>query len=281
MFKFGFTVDSGNRENDAEDTKEETSVLSWFPAERIEVSSEQLSKTFDNDDFEITNMFCDITLKILHADKVVIDLQHDDCKNIIEAESRHSDLVPAKYEGGLKIWECTYDLGRYLLSEKIPLDHKEVLDLGCGAGVIGLLAVLKGSANVHFQDYNAEVIKSITIPNVILNIGDKKRVREQCAFFSGDWESFSELESQKYDIILTSETIYNPDNQQKLYNVFKSKLKKNGMVYVAGKVYYFGVGGGMRQFEELVSSEKKFFTETVWRSEEGVQREILKLTFDT
>ncbi|XP_048510916.1 histidine protein methyltransferase 1 homolog isoform X3 [Athalia rosae] len=225
-------------------------------------------------------MFCDITLKILHADKVVIDLQHDDCKNIIEAESRHSDLVPAKYEGGLKIWECTYDLGRYLLSEKIPLDHKEVLDLGCGAGVIGLLAVLKGSANVHFQDYNAEVIKSITIPNVILNIGDKKRVREQCAFFSGDWESFSELESQKYDIILTSETIYNPDNQQKLYNVFKSKLKKNGMVYVAGKVYYFGVGGGMRQFEELVSSEKKFFTETVWRSEEGSNLQYVVWMFD-
>jgi predicted RNA methylase len=50
----------------------------------------------------------------------------------------------------------------------VDLDNKKVLDLGCGAGIIGIFACLKGARTV-FQDYNVEVIKSITIPNVSLN----------------------------------------------------------------------------------------------------------------
>ena len=29
--------------------------------------------------------------------------------------SEHSDLVPGTYEGGLKVWECSEDLARFLL----------------------------------------------------------------------------------------------------------------------------------------------------------------------
>lgn len=56
------------------------------------------------------------------------------------------------YAGGLKIWECTFDLGQYILEEQIELKDKRVMDLGCGAGLIGLIALLKDST-VHFQDY--------------------------------------------------------------------------------------------------------------------------------
>jgi hypothetical protein len=69
--------------------------------------------------------------------------------------------------------------------------------------------------NLKFQDYNGEVIDHITIPNVLSNKeGFKYR------FFSGDWKCFkNEFEKKvglKYDIILTSETIYNRENYQKL-----------------------------------------------------------------
>lgn len=83
------------------------------------------------------------------------------------------------YEGGLKIWECTKDLCDYL-TESLPLveseksepvfkipgvvveeevntliksfQHKLCLDLGCGAGILGILCLQNG-AKVHFQDY--------------------------------------------------------------------------------------------------------------------------------
>jgi len=39
-------------------------------------------------------------------------------------------------------------------------------------------------------------------------------------------------EQEKYDLILTSETIYNIDSLQKLYNVIKHSLKRpNGIAY--------------------------------------------------
>ena len=52
-----------------------------------------------------------------------------------------TDLVPGQYEGGLKIWECSEDLVSYLsLSRAQDLPGKRVLELGCGAGLPGLVA---------------------------------------------------------------------------------------------------------------------------------------------
>ncbi|CDP21396.1 unnamed protein product, partial [Coffea canephora] len=36
--------------------------------------------------------------------------------------------------------------------------------LGCGHGLPGIFACLMGSSSVHFQDFNAEVLQSLTIP---------------------------------------------------------------------------------------------------------------------
>lgn len=80
---------------------------------------------------------------------------------------------------------------------------------------------------------NLEVIENVTIPNVLLNTKDREGALKKCEFFSGDWESFTRLnvsdnEAAKYDLIFTSETIYNPDNHKKLYEVFKQRLKQDG-----------------------------------------------------
>jgi predicted nicotinamide N-methyase len=55
--------------------------------------------------------------------------------------------------GGLKIWECTRDLAEFLICEHINLTGKLVLDLGCGTGLLGILAMYLGAHSVHFQDY--------------------------------------------------------------------------------------------------------------------------------
>ena len=55
--------------------------------------------------------------------------------------------------GGLKVWECSIDLVRYLQEADIPLENSRVLELGCGAGLPGIYAAKKGAAAVHFQDY--------------------------------------------------------------------------------------------------------------------------------
>ena len=38
------------------------------------------------------------------------------------------------YEGGMKIWECSIDLVKYLSETVVDLHGNKVLELGCGAG---------------------------------------------------------------------------------------------------------------------------------------------------
>ncbi|XP_076643359.1 histidine protein methyltransferase 1 homolog [Halictus rubicundus] len=280
MFKFGFSKDNDAKESDVQTKK----LINWIPASKVCMTESNITKEFESNDYIESIVFPGCKLKLIRSEKALQDLKEENCANIIEAESQHSDLVPAKYEGGLKIWECSYDLGCYIFENNVDFQDKTVLDLGCGAGIIGLIALSKNSV-VHFQDYNVEVIKTVTIPNVLLNSEDRENVLKRCEFFCGDWESFTKLnvpdkknESTKYDLIFTSETIYNPDNHRKLYEVLREKLKQDGVGFIAAKSYYFGVGGGMRQFQSLIEDDGIFNVEIVWKSQQGLQREILKIS---
>ncbi|NWX99155.1 MET18 methyltransferase, partial [Nothoprocta ornata] len=217
----------------------------------------------------------------------------------------HSDLIPGAYEGGLKIWECTFDLMDYCSETEMQFTNKTVLDLGCGAGLLGIVA-LKGKAKeVHFQDYNSTVIKEITLPNAVANCrvdGDdgktskppSKRLKKakcspdllaKCRFFSGEWSKVSELllssskPFSKYDLILTSETIYNPDYYGALHDALSQLLAKNGRVYLASKAHYFGVGGGVPLFEKFIEERNVFRTNTVKIIDKGLKRFIIEMAF--
>uniref|UniRef100_A0A3B5LY04 protein-histidine N-methyltransferase n=1 Tax=Xiphophorus couchianus TaxID=32473 RepID=A0A3B5LY04_9TELE len=84
-------------------------------------------------------------------------------------EEKNSDLISGVYEGGLKVWECTYDILEIMEKEGETFSGKTVLDLGCGAGLLGILALKRGARQILFQDYNSTVIEQLTVPNVILN----------------------------------------------------------------------------------------------------------------
>lgn len=196
-----------------------------------------------------------------------------------------SDLIPGVYEGGMKIWECSKDLIQHLAKkEEETFIGLRVLELGCGAGLPGLYCLTRG-AHVDFQDYNAEVIERLTIPNVLLNAPncqDTQTAPPESRFFSGDWRSLEAMLQKrncKYNLILTSETIYNECNQDKLLSIFDSCLghNPNCRILIAAKVHYFGVGGGLRQFEEKVLATGKWSVEIVEKMESGVKREILLL----
>ncbi|KAF9187054.1 hypothetical protein BGZ51_001575 [Haplosporangium sp. Z 767] len=263
-----------------------------------------------------------------------------------------SDLVKGVYEGGLKTWECALDLVAYLAEQKESYDSKKVLELGCGSALPGIYVLTQSSSvKVDLQDYNDQVLKLVTLPNVLLNThvrpdqqpdeeveeevedikektaddandndedededdeddvpeadpadGDFKgveldlpdsdedrlklmqRVEEQTKFYMGDWSGLVDLfafksDEDKYDLILTSETIYAEESHQKLYDTIKNSLKRSGKALVAAKTFYFGVGGDILSFRRLIEKDGAFDVKVVFSAQAFVRREILELTF--
>lgn len=65
-----------------------------------------------------------------------------------------TDLIPRVYEGGFKIWECTQDLADLITSsDENVFSEKNVCDLGCSAGILGIIALAFGAKHIDFQDY--------------------------------------------------------------------------------------------------------------------------------
>ncbi|GAX74477.1 hypothetical protein CEUSTIGMA_g1926.t1 [Chlamydomonas eustigma] len=213
-----------------------------------------------------------------------------------------NDLIPGVYEGGFKLWEGAVDLCKQLCeifkldAEKLKagettgdLEGKKVLELGCGHGLPGILCLLAG-ADVHFQDFNPEVLRQLTMPNVSENLSRMTmgRRRGSTRFFSGDWAHLGELLSSKglgghYDIILTSESIYNQEAQWRLLECIKQVLQPpHAVVYLAAKSYYFGVGGGLKTFRKVVKEDGIFEVKTLSKIQDaasGNVREVLELRF--
>uniref|UniRef100_A0A8C2FFF6 protein-histidine N-methyltransferase n=1 Tax=Cyprinus carpio TaxID=7962 RepID=A0A8C2FFF6_CYPCA len=231
--------------------------------------------------------------------------EREDSEEILaKTLTQNSDLISGVYEGGLKIWECTYDLLEYIDDAGETFAGKRVLDLGCGAGLLGILALKRGATKVDFQDYNSTVIEQLTMPNVFLNceeddeneeknssppskrkaLNASEKLLDRCGFFSGDWNSFlilmqNKTPSPKYDIICTSETIYNTDYYSSLHNVFCDLLDENGIVYLSTKSHYFGVGGGLHLFEKFVEQNNVFQIRYLKDVEQGLKRHVVSLTF--
>ncbi|XP_066535809.1 histidine protein methyltransferase 1 homolog [Hoplias malabaricus] len=235
--------------------------------------------------------------------------EREDGENILSLTmANNSDLITGVYEGGLKIWECTYDLLEYIDEVGETFSGKRVLDLGCGAGLLGILALKRGASMVHFQDYNCTVIEQLTIPNVVLNFDEESDEEDEaktdegpppkrkaldsschlltnhCSYFSGDWTSYLSLMQSKdprpqYDIIFTSETIYNTDYYPSLHDVFHKLLAEDGVVYLATKTHYFGVGGGLYLFQKFVEEKNIFHIKSLKDINQGLKRNIVSLTF--
>ncbi|KAI9332825.1 hypothetical protein BDR26DRAFT_1010430 [Obelidium mucronatum] len=210
----------------------------------------------------------------------------------------NTDLLAGVYEGGFKTWECSLDLVNHLSEfQESEFLNKRVLELGCGSALPGLYALSKGS-HVDFQDYNELVLKLVTMPNCLINSFSRPEAQEidgrglfevevdiqavnnlHCGFYSGDWGSLNSDGGSLYDLILTSETIYHTESHQKLHDVIKRSLKKDGHALIAAKKTYFGCSGDLQQFLELVANNGVFKTELKREFTTGVHRVIYQLSF--
>ena len=92
----------------------------------------------------------DISSLKLNISQIKITKQQFKNKEISNKLQNKVDLIPGEYEGGIKLWEGSVDLTKFLpmyLMKNNSLNFKDlkVLELGCGHGFPGLLFLEKSS----------------------------------------------------------------------------------------------------------------------------------------
>ena len=213
-----------------------------------------------------------ITLNYIHFNNSLIK-----STNVPE----NTDLISGKYEGGIKIWECDQDLLEFLPSVyDDSWKNKIILDMGCGHGLPGIYLLLKGVNEICFQDFNKEVLDNIT-KNYIYQLKNNfgLNFEKNVHYIDGDWGMFHY--NKKFDVIISGDTLYNNSNYEKIYNLIKNNLNKDGEAYFASKRFYFGVGGGSSEFRQYITDRNDFEISQVKTIKDGINniRVILKITW--
>ncbi len=105
---------------------------------------------------------------------------HDDAATLLSG-LENGDLTSGIYEGGFKTWECSLDLAS-LVTDLDFAQNWHVLELGAGSAVPSLALLQssfstskhqrqrsRGSLRFTLCDYNEDVLRLCTAPNVLLN----------------------------------------------------------------------------------------------------------------
>ncbi|KAI8801359.1 hypothetical protein BJ742DRAFT_34384 [Cladochytrium replicatum] len=306
MFRFDFSEDGNNETvGSLDDDPTAQTRAARFPATEITPTA-QPSLTLISESIQLPPTPLRIYKRSVAdaAFDIAVSDSPELSSSLGTAIASNTDLIPGVYEGGLKTWECAIDLLHVLREEEKVrggdwMRGLRVLELGCGSGLPGIYCLMHG-AEVHFQDYNAEVIHLLTIPNVLLNsthrphddtptpfetsLDPSSLSAVPARFWSGEWSTFPPVfdsmrqiggEEALFDLILTSETIYESAYHKPLLAALKSGLKKSGRILIGAKTNYFGCTGTLPLFlNECVSD---FEARTVFAKEKTVRREVVEL----
>lgn len=236
----------------------------------------------------------------------VMTEDNDELSNILI--TNESDLNKNSYEGGFKSWECSYDLIDHLnVDDEFFEKNQHILEIGSGTSLPScyifrqkLSLNNKQSLNLVLSDFNYDVLRLVTVPNLIINWYTTKYDEEiitlseelidefltclkehniSLSFISGSWgKEFLSLLTTNFNLILTSETIYSLDSMPILADMLIT-LSSNDQTksIVAAKDYYFGVGGSVIEFINYLKTHSTLNIESHSVSSQ-LKRSIISLT---
>jgi protein-histidine N-methyltransferase len=168
--------------------------------------------------------------------------------------------------------------------------------------------------SLGLADYNSSVLQLVTLPNLLLSwaqvtrgeswedegeldidegvvneiLGDLKKHDISLSFFSGAWSpEFVRLVGENMTsggpsrlTILGAETIYSPyalkSFAETLMGILESLPGEEKTALVAAKKVYFGVGGSMEDFCEMVRG-KGALVEQIREESDGVRRAVVEV----
>lgn len=153
------------------------------------------------------------------------------------------------------------DIGTRFFLQHLPgnLDGKEVVDLGCGNGVVGLLAAARNpQARLHFVDESFMAVASAR-ENVAHNLG----AGYEASFRVGD--ALGDFASDSVDVVLCNPPFHQGNTvgdqiAQGMFRQAKRALHPGGELWVIGNRHlgYHAALKGLFGNAELIASNSKF-----------------------
>jgi predicted nicotinamide N-methyase len=121
-----------------------------------------------------------------------------------------------------ELWPSALALARYMV-QHVRLAGRQILELGCGLGLVGVVAALQG-ARVLCTDYEADAL-------AFARHNARRNACRQMRFRLVDWRR--PLLRRRYDIILASDVIYEARNFGPLVAVLQRHLARGGCALFA------------------------------------------------
>lgn len=205
------------------------------------------------------------------------------------------DIVPGAYFGGLKVWSCAPDLAAEICSKSGPFRNQlqrcvagqrlRVVELGCGQALptvaaLGTMLEEGVGGTVYAHDYNIEVLRECTLPNLRKNFSASQFVAStNVALGAGDWDSLSCSDlGGAADVILGADVTFDDEATRKALQCIDRLLAPGGFALVGTKQYYFGTGGGLVEMERFIAaSHIPLSPRVLWEGGEGSMRRAIVL----
>lgn len=124
-----------------------------------------------------------------------------------------------------KIWEASFVLADYLAGLEVE-PEKRFLEIGCGLGVVGIVAAAFGH-RVTMTDYNPDALR-FAGANALLNKLPGLKVEQL------DWHK-PKIKGT-FDYIVGSEISYQEHSFQPILNLFQTYLKDGGEIFIVNGI---------------------------------------------
>lgn len=147
----------------------------------------------------------------------------------IEAARDHASLLGAvetyaAFPFGLLVWESAQALAEALAAEPNLVAGKNVLELGAGVGLPGIVARALGAAAVRQTDNVAQAL-------ALCRVNAEKNGVEGIELALANWDAWTD--TRTYDLIIGSDVLYERTAHAPLAAVLDRNLRPGGRVLIA------------------------------------------------
>ncbi len=121
------------------------------------------------------------------------------------------------------LWPSALGLSQYLVENENEIKNKQILELGCGLGLVGITASYCGG-DVLFTDYEPMALE-FTQSNFMRNFNRPAAVQYM------DWRN--PHTDKSFDVILAADVLYEKRWLEPVINVIQECLNDHGTVLIA------------------------------------------------